>query len=130
VTPTGRVTEYRLPTAGAQPFGIAASGRTLWFTEFGSGKIASASLTGDITEYPIPTAGATPFKLIVTPDRQVWFTEPSSDALGRLSFKRGHGHIVEYPLPQRADPLDVAPGRRGTLWTTEFLLDAVGWFKP
>jgi virginiamycin B lyase len=130
VTPTGRIREYPLPTRGAQPFGITAAGRTLWFTEFGSGKIASASLSGRVTEYPIPTAGATPFKLIVTPDGQVWFTEPSIDELGQLSFKHGHGKIVEYPLPQWADPLDLAPGQHGTLWTTEFLVDSVGWFTP
>lgn len=130
VTPAGRITEYPLPTPGAQPFGITASRRTLWFTEFGAGKIASASLSGHVVEYPIPTPGATPFKLIVTPDGQVWFTEPSIDGLGRLSFRHGHETIVEYPLPQRADALDLAPGQHGTVWTTEFLLDSVGSFTP
>jgi len=130
VTPTGSVTEYPLPSPGAQPFGIATSGRILWVTEFGTGKIASADLSGHVAEYDVPTAGATPFQVAVTAAGQVWFTEPSNDQLGEVSFKRGHEKIVEYPLPERAAALDVAPGQHETVWTTEFLLDSIGVFTP
>jgi virginiamycin B lyase len=130
VTSRGVITEYRLPTAGAQPFGIAPSGHSLWVTEFGSGKIASADLSGHFTEYRVPTASATPFHLIVIPGGQVWFTEPSTNQLGRLTLQRGHTSVVEYPLPAQAAALDVAPGPHGTLWTTEFMLDSLGVFTP
>jgi virginiamycin B lyase len=130
VTPAGAITEYRLPTSGAQPFGIAAFGHGLWLTEFGAGKIASGDLSGHFTEYQLRSEAAAPLALTITPGREVWFTEPATGQLGRLSFKRGRENIVEYPLPERAAALDVAPGPHGTVWTTEYLLDSVGVFTP
>jgi streptogramin lyase len=46
ITTAGVVTEYGVPTASSQPFGIAYAGGSLWFTENFSGKIGQVAGVG------------------------------------------------------------------------------------
>jgi streptogramin lyase len=124
----GRAQQYPFSSREAQPFGIVAAGATLWIAEL-SGRIAHADLSGRLREYVVPAAGATPLDLTIA-HRAVWFTDTSSDSLGRVTLARGRARIVEYPLPVRADALGIAAGPRGGVVTTNYILSAVGVFTP
>ncbi len=70
-----------------------------------------------ITEYPIPTANADVLGLANGPDGALWFTEKSSNKIGRLSPT---GSITEYPIPSASSfPQSIVAGPDGALWFTE-----------
>ena len=94
----GSVRVFRVPTAGAEPFDIAAGpGGTMWFTEFAVDKIGRVSPSGQITEYPVPTAGAGPYQIAAGPDGSMWFTEYNTTKVGRIS---PDGQVTEIGLPR------------------------------
>src|SRR4029079_15801594 len=69
-----KITEVPIPTAGAQPFGIAlgADGR-VWFSEHAKDKIGAVTPAGSIVEYALP-AGTGPLFIAPGPKRALVFT--------------------------------------------------------
>jgi streptogramin lyase len=78
ITGTGAITEYTVPTAGAEPYGITAADGKLWFTESATGKVASLTTTGTFSESGV---FSTPEGIAAASDGTVWFTDPSNDAV-------------------------------------------------
>ena len=71
ITPSGRITEFPIPTASSGPDGITAGpDGNLWFTEGAANKIGRITPTGAITEFPIPTAESAPVRDHGGPRRQ------------------------------------------------------------
>jgi len=80
------VTEFAVPTAGSEPFGIAAGpDGNLWFTEGSGNKVGRITTAGVITEFAIPTAGSFPFGIAAGPDGALWFVEHFSNKILRPS---------------------------------------------
>jgi len=108
------VTEFGIPTAGAQPIGIAAGpDGGLWFTEnsankigrvttagtfteFNGNKIGRITTAGTFTEFTIPTPSSAPLGIAAGPDGALWFTEAAADKVGRITTG---GTITEFAVP-------------------------------
>jgi virginiamycin B lyase len=78
INPTTHViTEYPVPTATSQPFGITAGpDGNLWLTEFNQNKIGALNpATKVITETTLPSAVSGPAGIMSGPDGNLWFTE-------------------------------------------------------
>src|ERR1035438_8811512 len=90
------ITEYTMPTAGSNPWGIAAGpDGALWFTE-SVGKIGRITTSGTITEYTVPTAVSLG-DITAGPDGALWFTDFGGNKIGRITTS---GTITnEYPIP-------------------------------
>jgi streptogramin lyase len=91
--------DFRTPSANANPYGIAADGGRVWFTENNSvvDRIAAIDTSsGRISEYPIelPPNG-TPHMITIGPRGDPWWTEGFSDTIATL------------------DPAVATPGRCG-----------------
>jgi streptogramin lyase len=124
------VTEYPLPTAGSEPFGIAAGpDGALWFTEYataantgnttGGSKVGRITTAGVISEYPLANPLSTPQGIAPGPDGALWFTEAGSATIGWISTA---GTITEFPvsLASGTSPAfgAITVGSDGALWFT------------
>jgi len=125
---------YPIPTngAGAMALTLGPDGN-IWFTEYFTDKIGKVTPTGTITEYPIPNATggnapvdmtnpsgpagveASPSSIVAGADGALWFTEESSDSIGRITTG---GTITQYPTPG-LQPSSIARGPDGAIWFTD-----------
>jgi virginiamycin B lyase len=78
--------------------------------------IARAAHAVQITEFPVPTAGADPLGITAGPDGALWFTEPSTGRIGRITTA---GVVTEFPLPEGSRPGAIVTGPDGALWFTD-----------
>jgi virginiamycin B lyase len=122
-----KMSEYPVPTAGAEPFRITVgSDGNLWFTELNADKIGMLNPgTGKISEFPVPTADAQPFEIAAGRDGTIWFTEWGANQIGMLSI--ASGKITEFPVPTfDGVPEGIAIGSDGNIWFTEGVADKLG----
>jgi virginiamycin B lyase len=109
------------------PLGIAVGpDGNIWFTESSSDQIGRMTPAGVITEFQVPTPvppdssgtpGIGPNEIAAGPDGNLWFTETSSNKIGRISLS---GKISEYALPAgSSNPYAITTGSDGNLWFTE-----------
>jgi virginiamycin B lyase len=124
----GAITEVPLP-AGSAPAQIVrgpatetscGGGPCMWFTEFGTSRVARLNPAGwpapGIEEFPTSTASSNPLGIAAGKDSALWFTESGLDRLGRVSL---NGSVSEYiPSPPLtglgAKGVAVAPD--GSIW--------------
>jgi streptogramin lyase len=114
--PTGVVTEYLLPTVGAQPLYITAgSDGNLWFDEETANKIGRITTAGVVTEFPVPTAKSGLTYITLGPDGNVWFTESFTSKICAITPA---GAITEFAIPAvfAGNPGGIAAGGDGALW--------------
>lgn len=79
-------TEYTIPTAGSQPWGLALDGAGgVWFAESAGNKIGRLDLaSGTIDDYPVPTQDSEPWEVAMAAG-YVWFTERAGNKIGRFN---------------------------------------------
>ena len=91
--PTGKVTEFALPTASSAPNGIAAGlDGNLWIAETGGNKIARVTPAGVVTEFEL-AAGSLPSGITAGPDRNMWFS--MRGGVGRITLA---GDVTVYKI--------------------------------
>jgi streptogramin lyase len=116
-------------TAGSTPQGITAGlDGNLWFAEsMGGNLIGRITPAGTITDFTGLTGA--PFWIASGPGGTLWVTEPSANAIGKLSTA---GAVVgEFPVPTAGSfPDQITPGRDGNLWFTEFFGNKIGMITP
>lgn len=121
----GEVTTYPLSggasvfAAQAGPFGIAVGPEgALWVAEQNLGRIARLTPSGELWEIPIPLPAnlpsgpwwrAEPRYLAAGEEGDMWFTDPGTESIGRISPS---GEITEYRIPP-APKSDYLPGDEG-----------------
>ena len=74
------------------------------------------SICGTIAEYPLPNAYSGPSGITAGPDNNVWFTEPYSNRVGKITTA---GTITEFSTAGGTvpiDPDDIVTGPDGNLW--------------
>ena len=82
----------------------------------------------DVVQYPIPKANTRPYTIVAGPDGNVWFTESSIGAIGRITPS---GEITQFALPNpKSNPYGITRGADGNLWFTERLADRIGKITP
>jgi hypothetical protein len=118
------VTEYPLPTANANPSGIAGgSDGALWFSESGASQIGRITTAGVVTEYPLPEATRL-YDITIGPDGNLWFTEFDANKIGRITTG---GVVTEFLIPTAGSgPRGITAGPNGNLWLTEFRASKIG----
>jgi streptogramin lyase len=115
------ITEYTVPTSGAQPQGITTGpDGNLWFTEWGGNKIGmfNPSDPNHIYEFPVLTASAHPHAITAGPDGNVWFTEPNANQIGKVDLTH-HYAINEFTGISSINLDAITAGPDGNLWFTE-----------
>jgi virginiamycin B lyase len=114
----GTISEFAVPTAGSQPYGITAGpDGNLWFTEFLGNKIGRITLRGDVTEFAVPTSSGGPSSIVTGPDRNLWFTEFAASKIARMTIA---GSFSEYDTTTpSSEPVSIAPGPDRNMWFTE-----------
>jgi virginiamycin B lyase len=107
-----RITEFTVPTAASEPFGIAlGSDGRLWFTECAGNNIGAMTTSGTFTEFPIPYAGSLSEGIASAP-------------IGRLYFARTVGGVASVTINGTFDdtatsgPRSVVAGPDGRVWVT------------
>jgi virginiamycin B lyase len=80
------------------------------------------------TKYPIPTSNSQPNRIVVGPDKALWFTEEASAAskIGRVTTQ---GAFTEFQLTAGAEPSHVASAL-GDVWFSEKGGNDVGFVTP
>jgi nucleoside-diphosphate-sugar epimerase/streptogramin lyase len=81
--------DFPTPSHQSHPYGIAASGRLIWFTENNRSvdRVAVLNLRSEkISEYPIvlPMSG-TPHMIAIGPQGHPWWTEGAANTIGTLN---------------------------------------------
>ncbi|HSU07433.1 MAG TPA: hypothetical protein VLI93_17855, partial [Acetobacteraceae bacterium] len=97
---TGAIKLVRVPTARANPYGMAFNSNGVLFVDlFGTNKLASIddAATMRITEHALPHAESRPRRVAITPDDMVWYSDYSRGYLGR--FDPRTGTVTEWPSP-------------------------------
>lgn len=112
VTPAGTVTNFPLPTPGANPrFITVGSDRNLWFTQQSSNKIGRITTDGVLTEFVVPTPNSQPWGIAPGPDGNLWFTELAGNKIGRITTA---GVITEFNIPTpNAQPWGITAAPNG-----------------
>jgi virginiamycin B lyase len=89
ITTAGTFVEATIPTANANPLGIAVASTDVnhaYFTEHDASKIGIYdAIANSITEIPTLTPNAGPTMIVQGPDGALWFTENNVAKLGRLT---------------------------------------------
>ena len=147
ISSLGVVTEYALPNTSVLPNAITTGpDGNLWFTAQGIGKhsnltvntgsnyVGTITTAGQITLFPLnpqaenQQAGDVLGGITAGPDGNVWFTEPKSGQLARIT---PNGSVTEFPVPTvTSAPTDITLGHDGALWFTEQLGNQVGRYLP
>ena len=129
----GTIEELDVPTAGSEPWSIAASywNDEVWFTERAGNKLARIEAGGTITEFPIPAAESRPTGLVRDfgpVGLDIVFTAPGRNALGIRSATSGQFREIPIPTPD-SDPYEIAFDSEGTIWFTEPAADKIGRYR-
>jgi virginiamycin B lyase len=89
---------------------------------------APAAAAPSIQEFEIPTAGANPQDLVLGPDGNIWFTERTTNKIGRISASNP-GTIDEFPTVGNGPDI-ITVGPDGALWFTELNSTSIGRIAP
>jgi len=81
-----------------------------------------------ITNFSEPGGYSSPLFVVVDGNGEVWFTQPSSDAIGE--FDPHNESWQQWHLRKGSSPFDLVLDRNGNLWFTEFGASAIGFFNP
>lgn len=124
ITPTGVVSEYALPTLGANVDDIVAGpDGALWFTDFANDQIGALSTNGVIREYPAHSPYTALNAIAAGPDGALWFTRQDG-VIGRITTG---GAITTFTLPTpNSQPNGIAAGSGKTLWIAETGANRIG----
>lgn len=75
-------------------------------------------------EYNIPASGASADGIAAGPDGNLWFADPGTNAIGRITTS---GSITEFPIPtSNSRPYQIVSGPDGNLWFSEANTNQVG----
>jgi streptogramin lyase len=124
------IAEFNLPTAGSGPLNITVGpDGNLWFTENTGDRIGrinplagdDAAIQASLMEFSVPNNGGIlsgPNYITTGPDGALWFTESTSDEIGRITTA---GAVTnEFAVPGAGStPSGIATGADGKLWFTE-----------
>jgi streptogramin lyase len=81
-----------------------------------------------IANFYEPSGYSSPLFVAVDGNGDVWFTQPSSDAIGE--FDPQNGSWYQWHLRKGSSPFDLIFDTNGNLWFTEFGASAIGFFNP
>lgn len=127
ITTSGAVTETPIPTANADPLGLAVNSgdvNHVYFVENSASKIGILNVqTHAITEVPTLTPNAGPMTIVQGPDGAMWFTENNAAKIGRISTS---GVMTEYPLAPAASAAGLIAASDNNLYFGDVAQNEIG----
>ena len=127
------VTEFAIPTADANPQGIAAGpDGALWFAENATSTIGRVTPAGEMTEISLPE-GSGPQDITAAPGgaMAMWFTENAANRIGRIDLTTVPPTITEFAVTTAdSGPLGITAGPDGNVWFTETAVGQIGRISP
>jgi len=123
------ITEFTVPTAASNPFGITAGpDGNIWFTEQAANKIGRIKADGSrVDDFPVYTADSGPTCITAGPDGDLWFTEQAANKIGRMTTDGVCTVNDEFTVPTAAsNPFGITAGPDGNIWFTEFFGNQIG----
>jgi streptogramin lyase len=81
-----------------------------------------------IANFAEPGGYSNPLFVVVDRDGDVWFTQPTSDALGEYDPRDESWH--QWHLKRGSTPFDLTIDTQGNLWFTESGTNDIGFFDP
>lgn len=127
ITPQGDVTRYALGTAGPTAGISAGPDGAMWFTVPDAdligritaptdAEVEGGAVRGQATTFATP-AGSRPDDLVLGTDGALWFTEPGTNAVGRVVPAPRQPAITHAPLPTPGGaPSRIAVGPDDRVW--------------
>jgi streptogramin lyase len=124
LTPT--ITEFSVPTANSQPYGVAlGSDGKIWFTEEAGNKVARINTDGTgLTEFSVPSSGK-PGHMSTGPGGNLYFLEAAQTQVGavlsglaKIGMIATNGSITEFAIPSGGLPRAITKGPDGNVWFT------------
>ena len=77
-----------------------------------------------VSEFTPPSGGSNPLGIVAGPDGALWFTEQSTNKIGRVTTS---GAFTEFANPNTAaSPRTIALGADGNFWFGEAQVDRIG----
>ena len=99
-TPATNITEYAVPSAGAQPYGLAIdANENVWVAEFGSATIGELTANRSWNQYPAPSPSSGTVSVTIGPDGNPWFVELYAGNIGKIDLSASPPRITEYQFP-------------------------------
>lgn len=84
-----------------------------------------------LQNYAEPTGYSPPLFLATDASGNIWFTEPTTNAIGELSPNNGNPTWNQWTVPTpSATPYDLTFDKAGNLWFTELNASNIGEFTP
>jgi streptogramin lyase len=127
----GNNVEYQVPSYDALGTGITGSelglitynptDKGIWFYETNANKLAMLNpATGAIAEYPLLPFASDPgiYQIVAGPDGNIYFTEPSLNAVGMFDITTDQISQFEMPLAD-TQPQGITVGGDGNIWFTD-----------
>jgi virginiamycin B lyase len=149
ITPAGVVTEFSAGITGSPEEITAGPDSNLWFTEPSKqnepDQIGRITPAGVVTEFSAGLTskvldgtnidgsplvnGAAPQGIAAGRDGNLWFTEPGTDRIGRITPA---GVITEFStgITPESDPTAITAGSDGNIWFTENSAGQIGRITP
>jgi virginiamycin B lyase len=81
-----------------------------------------------MTRFPLPNPGAFPYDITTGPDGNLWFTENTSNKIGRMTPT---GTVTEFPIPTaNSGPRSITTGPDGKIYFVEYTANKIGRLAP
>ncbi len=110
-------TEVPAPSKSEPTNIVSGPDGSLWFTEYGLGKIGKITPEGHVTSYSTENMYTEPDGITVGPDKNLWFAEHNNARVSRITTA---GVITKYSLSRSGTAnVGIASGPDGNLWFTE-----------
>jgi len=129
---TDAISSFSIPTAGADPTGIAAGpDGNIWFTEFGQDKVGEINpTTHAFSEFTLPTANAGPYVITAGPDGNLWFTELRARQIGEINPTTHAINEFALSIGSAIGGYGITAGPDGNIWFTWQALNKIGNINP
>jgi virginiamycin B lyase len=117
---------YTIPTGASSPIGITSSSSAVYFTEEAGDRLGVLNQNAKISEVTLPNPGSGPYGITFGPDGNIWFTEYTSNKIGR--YDPSTANFAEFIIPTAASQptsIVIGPGD-SALWFTEAATDKIG----
>jgi streptogramin lyase len=130
LTPSGKLTEYPVPSHGWLSGLAQGPEGAIWFTRVEQGTIGKMTLNGAVTEYtltpPVEGTHASPQAITAGPDGNMWIAD-SNSAVWRVTPA---GVITKFATPIGHGGISITAGPDGNLWYTQQGGNRIGKITP
>jgi streptogramin lyase len=124
ITPTGAITEFKIPFNAGAGFIVAGTDGALWFSEQ-TARLGRITVNGAYSSFKIPFQA---FHLAASSDGTIWFCGFIDNRIGQFSIATGVTSIHTLPV-QSVNVFGIAVGPDGSAWASETNYEKIAHIK-